>query len=104
MGHSIDLPQSPGHAFYDKVNSLPAASDFDRYVEGLYRPYYADGQGRDSILCATFRIATRHPSSFGQQLNGQQRHQMGHEEPQVRAFQGVGDKKLIGDQEAAPQE
>jgi transposase len=46
---SSDLPQSPGHAFYDKLNALLAESDFDRYVEDLCRPYYADGQGRDSI-------------------------------------------------------
>ena len=44
-----DLPQSPGHAFYDQLNTLLAESDFDRYVEDLCRPYYADGQGRDSI-------------------------------------------------------
>jgi transposase len=46
---SADLTHSPGHAFYDKLNALLAESDFDRYVEGLCRPYYADGQGRDSI-------------------------------------------------------
>src|SRR6516164_1810648 len=44
-----DLPQSPVHAFYDQLNTLLAESDFDRYVEDLCRPYYADGQGRDSI-------------------------------------------------------
>jgi transposase len=43
------LPQSPGHAFYDKLNGLLAEADFDRTVEDLCRPYYADGQGRDSI-------------------------------------------------------
>jgi transposase len=46
---SADLPHSPGHAFYDKLNALLAESDFDRYAEGLCRPYYVDGQGRDSI-------------------------------------------------------
>jgi transposase len=43
------LPHSPGHAFYDKLNALLAESDFDRYVEDLCCPYYAEGQGRDSI-------------------------------------------------------
>jgi transposase len=46
---SADLPPSPGHAFYDKLNTLLAESAFDRYVEDLCRPYYAQGQGRDSI-------------------------------------------------------
>jgi transposase len=46
---TTDLPQSPGHAFYDKLNALLAEAGFDRYAEDLCRPYYADGQGRDSI-------------------------------------------------------
>src|SRR6516162_5191290 len=44
-----DLPQSPGHAFYDQLNALLSEAGFDRYVEDLCRPYYADGQGRDSF-------------------------------------------------------
>jgi transposase len=46
---TTDLPQSPGHAFYDKLNGLLAEAGFDSYAEDLCRPYYADGQGRDSI-------------------------------------------------------
>ena len=46
---TADLPQSPGHAFYDKLNALLAEDGFDRHVEDLCRPYYAEGQGRDSI-------------------------------------------------------
>jgi len=46
---TTDLPQSPGHAFYDQLNRLLAEAGFDRYVEDLCRPHYADGQGRDSI-------------------------------------------------------
>jgi transposase len=46
---SADLPQSPGHAFYDKLNGLLAEAGFDRFAEDLCRPYYANGQGRDSI-------------------------------------------------------
>ena len=43
------LPQSPGHAFYDKLNGLLAEAGFDRYAEDLCQPYHADGKGRDSI-------------------------------------------------------
>src|SRR6516162_8187205 len=44
-----DLPQSPGHCFYEKLNHLLDEAHFDRYVEDLCQPYYADGLGRDSI-------------------------------------------------------
>jgi transposase len=46
---AADLPHSPGHAFYDTLNTLLAEAGFDRFAEDLCRPYYADGQGRDSI-------------------------------------------------------
>src|SRR3954451_24063105 len=46
---SADLPQSPGHAFYDRLNLLLAEAGFDRYVEDLCRPHYADGAGRESV-------------------------------------------------------
>ncbi len=43
------LPRSPGHAFYDRLNQLLHEADFDRHVEGLCQPHYADGVGRESI-------------------------------------------------------
>jgi len=43
-----DLPRSPGHTFYSKLNGLLAEADFDRRVEALCEPYYAD-EGRPSI-------------------------------------------------------
>jgi transposase len=46
---SCDLPRSPGHPFYDKLNRLLAKADFDRYVEGLCGPYYDDTMGAPSI-------------------------------------------------------
>ncbi len=44
-----ELPTAPGHVFYDKLNALLAEAGFDRHVEDLCQPYYADGKGRDSI-------------------------------------------------------
>jgi transposase len=44
-----DLPTSPGHVFYEKLNSLLNEADFDRYVEELCRDYYAEDSGRESI-------------------------------------------------------
>jgi transposase len=46
---TANLPQSPGHVFYDKLNGLLRQSGFDSYVESLCKQYYADGAGRESI-------------------------------------------------------
>ncbi len=51
---TAELPQSPGHVFYEKLNRLLAEADFDHYVEGLCQPYYADGVGRESIPPGTY--------------------------------------------------
>lgn len=36
-----ELPQSPGHVFYEKLNGLLGESGFDAWVENLCLPYYA---------------------------------------------------------------
>ena len=46
---TADLPRSPGHVFYDKLNRLLTEAAFDPYVENLCQPFYADGLGRESI-------------------------------------------------------
>jgi transposase len=46
---TAELPRSPGHVFYEKLNRLLAEAGFDRHVEELCQPYYADGVGRESI-------------------------------------------------------
>jgi transposase len=51
---STDLAQAPGHVFYDKLNQLLAAADFDRFVETLCQPHYALGVGRESIPPGTY--------------------------------------------------
>ena len=38
---SKQLPKSPGHVFYRKLNELLAEAGFDRWVEELCRPLYA---------------------------------------------------------------
>ena len=43
-----DLPKAEGHVFYRKLNSVLAEAGFDRFVEELCGPFYADG-GRPSI-------------------------------------------------------
>lgn len=46
---TTDLPKSPGHVFYRKLNQLLAEADFDSFVEGLCQPHYADEVGRPGI-------------------------------------------------------
>jgi transposase len=46
---TAELPQSPGHVFYDKLNALLAQAGFDRHAEELCQPYYTEGVGRESI-------------------------------------------------------
>jgi transposase len=46
---TTDLPKSPGHVFFRKLNEILRAADFDRRMEDLCEPYYADGIGRPGI-------------------------------------------------------
>lgn len=46
---TTELPTSPGHPFYKKLNELLAEAAFDRWVEKVCAPYYADKLGRPSI-------------------------------------------------------
>ena len=46
---TTQLPKSPGHVFYRKLNGLLSEADFDRRVEALCKPYYALGKGRPGI-------------------------------------------------------
>lgn len=46
---SCDLPQSPGHAFYLKLNRLLDEAGFDGFVEKLCKAYYAERLGRPGI-------------------------------------------------------
>jgi len=43
-----DLPVSPGHAFYEKLNQMLAEAGFDEWAEALCEPYYATS-GRPGI-------------------------------------------------------
>jgi transposase len=46
---TTDMPKSPGHPFYRKLNALLAEADFDRWVEGRCAQYYHEVVGRPSI-------------------------------------------------------
>lgn len=51
---TTDLPRSPGHPFYRKLNQLLGEAGFDLWLESLCRPYYAEQQGRPSIPPGTY--------------------------------------------------
>ena len=44
-----ELPRSPGHPFYTRLNALLDAHDFDRFVEAKCRSFYAPVMGRPSL-------------------------------------------------------
>ena len=44
-----DLPKSPGHPFYTRLNALLDTHGFDRFVEPLCRRFYASVMGRPSL-------------------------------------------------------
>lgn len=46
---TADLPRSPGHPFYQKLNRLLAEAGFDTWLEHLCSPYYHAVMGRPSI-------------------------------------------------------
>ena len=44
-----ELPKSPGHPFYVRLNAVLDTHDFDRFVEGQCRKFYAKVMGRPSL-------------------------------------------------------
>lgn len=44
-----EIPKSPGHVFYDRLQGMLAKAGFDRFVEELCVPFYASHKGRPSI-------------------------------------------------------
>ena len=46
---TTDLPQTPSHPFYRKLNEVLAAGDFDAFVQGLCAKFYEETMGRPSL-------------------------------------------------------
>src|SRR5713226_429850 len=46
---AAELPTSPGHPFYQKLNTILDAAGFDAFVENVCRPFYALVMGRPSL-------------------------------------------------------
>lgn len=46
---TAELPEMPGHPFYQRLNQILEKHDFDRLVERLCHKFYADRMGRPSL-------------------------------------------------------
>ena len=44
-----EMPRSPGHVFYDRLQAELVGAGFDAFVEGRCAPYYAARRGRPSL-------------------------------------------------------
>lgn len=44
-----DLPRSPGHVFYDRLQQVLLDGGFDGFVEATCKPYYAEKMGAKSV-------------------------------------------------------
>ena len=44
-----EMPRSPGHAFYERLQTLLKESGFDTFVEDICKPYYAPRMGAPSL-------------------------------------------------------
>jgi transposase len=44
-----EMPRSPGHAFYDRLQNLLIEAGFDAFVEEVCKPYYAPHMGAPSL-------------------------------------------------------
>ena len=43
------MPRSPGHVFYDRLQSVLIEGGFDAFAEASCRPYYAARMGAPSV-------------------------------------------------------
>jgi transposase len=46
---ATDLPRTPAHPFYERLNQILAENQFDPFVEGHCQPFYAETLGRPSL-------------------------------------------------------
>jgi len=44
-----DLPRSPGHVFYDRLQQVLVDAGFDPFVEATCKPYYSEKMGTKSV-------------------------------------------------------
>src|ERR1700681_4879050 len=68
-----EIPRSPGHAFYDRLQTLLKEVGFDVFVEDICKPYYAARMGAPSLPLRRYcrlRMATSKGSTANAELSG----------------------------------
>ena len=53
-----EMPRSPGHVFYDRLQSVLIEGGFDAFAEASCRPYYAARMGALSMPVNRLSILT----------------------------------------------
>ena len=53
-----EMPRSPGHVFYDRLQSVLIEGGFDAFAEASCRPYYAARMGAPSMPVNRLSILT----------------------------------------------
>jgi hypothetical protein len=53
-----EIPRSPGHVFYDRLQNLLAEAGFDAFVEETCKPYYAPRMGAPSLPLGAISACT----------------------------------------------
>ena len=53
-----EMPRSPGHVFYDRLQSVLIEGGFDAFAEASCRPYYAARMGAPSMPVNLLSILT----------------------------------------------
>ena len=57
-----EMPRSPGHVFYDRLQEVLVAADFDAFAEDLCVPYYAPRMGAPSNSDPLSKVMERRAS------------------------------------------
>ena len=60
-----EIPRSPGHVFYDRLQQVLIGAGFDAFAETACKPYYAAKMGAPSIPPGRyFRMHSRHAAPY----------------------------------------
>lgn len=93
-----ELPRSPGHAFYDRLQAVLVEAGFDRLVEALCKPYGAEVMGAPSLPSG--RCFRMHLVGYLEGIDSERGLEwQGADSLSLRAFLGLGRRgRVVPDQ------
>jgi pfkB family carbohydrate kinase len=65
---ATELPVSPGHPFYAKLNTILDGAGFDRFAEEQCQRFYAPVTGAGDALCAALGVSLLQGRKRGEAL------------------------------------